>query len=234
VLNATRHALAHEGFGDAELVDRALRQETAAFREIMRRYNRRLYRIARAILKDETEAEDVVQETFVRAFGALASFRGESSFATWLTRIALNEAHGYLRRRRPNVEIDVVDREPNSAEIVMFRANSRSTDPEKAAAQAQIRKLLESAIDTLPEHFRIVFVMRDVEEFTISDTAHLLELRPETVKTRLHRARHLLRNALHARLSTMLSDAFPFAGARCARISKAVLARMAAWGPPPP
>jgi RNA polymerase sigma-70 factor (ECF subfamily) len=227
VLNATRRSLAHEQLDEAELVDRARRRETDAFREIMRRHNRRLYRVARAILKDESEAEDVVQETYVRAFKAIGAFRGEASLATWLTRITLNEAYGCLRRRRANVEIEALDREPYSAEIVMFRANGRNADPEKAAAQAQIRSLLESAIDTLPEHFRMVFVMRDIEEFGVEDTARLLELRPETVKTRLHRARRLLRNTLHTQLSTMLTDAFPFAGRRCARISEAVLARIA-------
>jgi RNA polymerase sigma-70 factor, ECF subfamily len=231
VLNAKIRSVAYERCDDAELASCACRQDADAFREIMRRHNRRLYRVARAILKDETEAEDVVQETFVRAFAALGSFRGESSLATWLTRISLNEAYASLRRRRPNVEFDVVDREPNSAEIIMLRANGQNADPEKAAAQAQIRKLIESAIDTLPEHFRIVFVMRDVEEFSVEDTARLLELQPETVKTRLHRARRRLRDTLHMRLSTMLSDAFPFAGARCTRISNAVLARMAAERP---
>ena len=196
MLNATRRSLTDDQLDEAELVDRARRRETDAFREIMRRHNRRLYRVARAILKDESEAEDVVQETYVRAFAAIDAFRGEASLATWLTRIALNEAYGCLRRRRASVNIEALDREPHSAEIVMFRANGRNADPEKAAAQAQIRSLLESAIDTLPEHFRMVFVMRDVEEFGIEETARLLELRPETVKTRLHRARLLMRKLL--------------------------------------
>ena len=198
-----------------------------AFREIMQRHNPRLYRVARGILRDDAEAEDVVQETFVHAFTGLAAFRGEARLATWLTRIALNEAFGRLRRRRLDLSFAQPENDEAQTALRMTRA---ADDPEKAAAQKQIRLLLEQAIDGLPEHFRLVFVMRDVEELTVEDTAGLLGLKPETVKTRLHRARRLLRSSLQSKLSSMLSDIFPFAGARCARICDAVLARLAANG----
>jgi RNA polymerase sigma-70 factor (ECF subfamily) len=215
---------------EEELLRLARDGEADAFREIMRRHNPRLYRVARGVLRDEAEAEDVVQETFVHAFTGLSAFRGEAQLATWLTRIALNEALGRLRRRRMDVDLGSAETLRETAEILMFRANSRGDDPERAAAKSQIRLLLEQAIDALPEHFRLVFVMRDVEELGIEETAKLLGLRPQTVKTRLHRARRLLRASLQSRLSTMLSDVFPFAGSRCARISDAVLARIGKIG----
>ena len=181
-----------------------------------------------AILRDEAEAEDVVQETFVRAFAGLSQFRGEAQLATWLTRIALNEALGRLRRRQIDIGFDEGLGENEGAGDFALHAGAACEDPERAAAKAQIRLFLEQAIDELPEHFRLVFVLRDVEELDIEDTAKLLGLRPETVKTRLHRARKLLRAFLQARLSTLLSDIYPFAGKRCDRICEAVLARLAA------
>lgn len=216
---------------EEELLRLARAGESDAFREIMQRHNPRLYRVARGILRDEAEAEDVVQETFVHAFTSLAAFRGEARLATWLTRIALNEAFGRLRRRRLDLGF-VAQAEDDAAESA-FRASPRADDPERAAAHKQIRLLLEQAIDELPEHFRLVFVMRDVEELGIEDTAKLLGLQPQTVKTRLHRARRLLRASLQSQLSTMLSDIFPFAGARCARIRDAVMARLATSGVSP-
>ena len=212
--------------GEEELARLARDGGRDGFREIMRRYNRRLYRVARSVLRDEAEAEDVVQETFFRAFTSLAGFRGEARLSTWLTRIALNEALGRLRRRRIEVGIGDGGVEDEIAMGSSPYAKPGEGDPERAAAQKQIRLLLEQAIDGLPEHFRLVFVMRDVEELDIEETATLLELRPETVKTRLHRARRLLRASLQSQLSTALADTFPFAGARCARIRDAVLARL--------
>ena len=217
--------VAIESLGDAELARLARRGDGAAFRAIMQRHNRRLYRVARAVLHDDGEAEDVVQETYVRAFAALADFRGGSSLATWLTRIALNEALGRLRRRRPTVEIETFDARPE-ARVIPFPLMSPDMNPEQAAARQDVRRLLERAIDGLPEPFRVVFVLRDVEELSIEETAAQLGLRPETVKTRLHRARRRLREALDAELASALTDAFPFAGARCARITDAVLKRL--------
>jgi RNA polymerase sigma-70 factor (ECF subfamily) len=214
--------------GEPALVERAKSGDQSAFRAIMDQHNRRLYRVARAVMKDDTEAEDVVQETYLRAFSNLAKFRGESSLATWLTRIALNEAMGRKRKQRITVTLESVEtaQEDTSAQIIQFPAMSTETDPERSAAQREIRILLERAMDALPEAFRLVFVMRDVEEMSIEETATYLGIRPETVKTRLHRARRLLRQSLDGQLASTLKGAFPFAGARCARITKAVLSRL--------
>ena len=216
-----RQSAAHD---DAALASRAAQGDALAFRAIMERHNRRLYRVARALLRDDSEAEDVVQEAYLHAFAALPRFRGESSLATWLTRITVNEALGRRRRQRPTVELEAVD-QAAGARVIPFPG--AGADPERSAAQAQIRTLLESSIDALPELFRLVFVMRDVEELSIEETAALLHIRPATVKTRLHRARRLLRESLDGRLASALKDTFPFAGARCARITEAVLQRMA-------
>jgi RNA polymerase sigma-70 factor (ECF subfamily) len=215
---------------DAELVDRARRGEELAFRTIMQRHNQRLYRLARAVLKDESEAEDVVQECYLRAFTALSGFRHEASLATWLTRITINEALGRKRKQRPTVGLEHIDaiQPESSSQIIPFPNMNTEIDPERTAAQREIRKLLEQSIDALPEPFRVVFVMRDVEDMSIEETARALQIRPETVKTRLHRARRLLRHSLDDQLAATIREAFPFAGARCARITEAVLERLAA------
>jgi RNA polymerase sigma-70 factor (ECF subfamily) len=222
-----------DNLDDMALVERARRQDGTALRLIMERHNRGLYRIARSVLGDDAEAEDVVQEAYLRAFTHLDSFRGEARLATWLTRIALNEALGRLRARRPCVElkkIDMID-DQGEARVIVLPTARQEGDPEAAAARAEIRRLIERAIDRLPDPFRIVFVLRDVEEMSIEATARQLGLRPETVKTRLHRARRLLRQSLDKTLSTALSDAFPFAGARCARITQVVLERLVDTSP---
>jgi RNA polymerase sigma-70 factor (ECF subfamily) len=212
---------------DAELVQLVRGGDGHAFRIIMQRYNQRLYRVARGIVRDETEAEDVLQEAYVRAFAALGEFRGDSGLATWLTRIVMNEALGRVRRRRPTEGLEILDRAlQGETNLILFPGAEANPSPEAAAARAEVRRLLEYAIDDLPEPFRLVFVMRDVEEMSIEETARSLDIRPETVKTRLHRARRLLRKSLDASLSTVLKDTFPFQGARCARITDAVAARL--------
>jgi len=197
-----------------------------AFRAIMQRCNQRLFRIARAVVRDDAEAEDVLQEAYTRAFAAIAGFRGEAGVATWLTRIVLNEAHGRLRVRRPTVELDEVETAQVSAQVLSFPGRNGAEDPEVDAARAQIRRMLEHAVDDLPEPFRLVFILREVEELSVEETAAHLGIRPETVKTRLHRARRRLREALDARLADVMVGAYPFLGARCARITEAVLQRL--------
>ena len=212
---------------ERNLVERAKSGDQSAFRAIMEQNNQRLYRVARAVMKDDTEAEDVVQETYLRAFFNLSKFRGESSLTTWLTRIALNEALGRKRKQRAMVTLETVETvQETSAQIIKFPAMTTETDPERSAAQHEIRKLLQRAMDALPEPFRVVFVMRDVEEISIEEAATHLGIRPETVKTRLYRARRLLRQSLGGQLASTLKDTFPFAGARCARITEAVLSRL--------
>ena len=216
-----------EALDDAQLVQLARRSDGDAFRTIMQRNNRRLYRVARSVLGDDSEAEDVVQEAYVRAFGSLGTFRGDSSLTTWLTRITLNEALGRLRQRRPTVDLTVLDEEPaGPANIIQFPSMQPGTDPERTAAQQQIRRLIEGAIDDLPEAFRTVFVMREIEEMSVEETAAFLDIEPATVKTRLHRARRLLRQALDQQLASTLTEAFPFDGKRCTRTADKVLERL--------
>ncbi|WP_019171338.1 RNA polymerase sigma factor [Pseudaminobacter salicylatoxidans] len=209
---------------DACLVELARRNDEAAIRTLIRRHNRRLFRIARSIVRDDAEAEDIVQETYVKAFTNLASFRGEARMLTWLTRIALNEALGRLRRRRPTAELKEVDR-ADEAQLIPF-PGAHVPDPEAETARSQLRDLLERTVDDLPEPFRIVFILRDVEEMSIEETAILLAIRPETVKTRLHRARTMMRNSIERRFSATFSSLFPFDGMRCARMGDRVIARL--------
>jgi RNA polymerase sigma-70 factor (ECF subfamily) len=219
-------AQAATGADDAELVRRALARDGTAFRTIMERYNRRLYRIARGILRNDSEAEDVVQEAYVDAFAHLQDFRGESSLATWLSRITINEALGRLRRDRPAVELAAVEAQRSEARIIQFPHTGASADPERTMAQRQILQLVERATDNLPEMFRIVFVTRVIEGMSVEETADLLGLRPETVKTRLHRARRLVRDQLDKQIGPVMMDAFPFAGRRCQRVTTAVMQRL--------
>jgi RNA polymerase sigma-70 factor (ECF subfamily) len=223
-----------DGLDDLALVERARSRDGAAVRLIMQRHNRRLYRTARSVLDDDAEAEDVVQEAYVRAFTHLDGFRGEAKLSTWLTRIALNEALGRLRRRRTMVDLKDIDAIDDQGEVrVIYLPSARQdSDPEAADARAEVRRLLERAVDELPESFRIVFVLRDIEEMSIEETASHLGLRPETVRTRLHRARRLLRQSLDRTLSPAMSDVFPCAGPRCAWITQAVLERLGLSAPP--
>src|SRR5438552_3133021 len=212
--------------GDTELVRRALARDEAAFRAIMQANNRRLYRLARGILRNDGEAEDVVQETYVRAFTHLESFRGDSSLATWLARIAMNESLGRLRRQRPGVEWNSLPPGTLEAQIIQFPHSGASEDPEKSMAQRQIQNVVEHAIDELPDAFRVVFITRVIEGMNVEETAEILQLKPETVKTRLHRARTMLRDNVEKKIGPVVMDAFPFAGRRCDRLTEAVLKRL--------
>src|SRR5262245_18852952 len=210
---------------DAELVRRALLRDEAAVRAIMQANNRRLYRLARGVLRNDTEAEDVVQDTYVRAFTHLEQFRGDSSLSTWLSRIAMNEALGRLRRQKLSVEWSELEKSAPQAQIIPFPLAS-SDDPEKSMAQREIQHVVERAIDELPEPFRLVFITRVIEGVNVEETAEILGLRPETVKTRLHRARNLLRDNVERKIGTVGMEAFPFAGRRCERLTEAVLKRL--------
>ncbi len=211
---------------DAELVRRARERDPGAIRAIMQANNRRLFRMARGILKDDSEAEDVVQEAYVRAFTHLDSFRGDSSLATWLTRIAMNEALGRLRRRHPTIDYTTLKPGVLEAQIIQFPLSAMPDDPERTMAQREIQTVVERAIDELPDSFRSVFIARVVEGMSIEETAELLDLKPETVKTRLHRARALLRDNVEKRIGPVVMEAFPFAGKRCERLTQAVLRRL--------
>jgi RNA polymerase sigma-70 factor, ECF subfamily len=214
---------------EAELVERARGRDEAALREIMQANNRRLYRLARGILRSDSEAEDVVQETYVRAFTHLDGFRGESGLSTWLSRIAINEALGRARSARPHVELDSVPEAMLEAQIIKFPA-SPAGDPERTMAQREIQRVVERAIDELPDVFRMVFVARVMEGMNIEETAELLGVKPETVKTRLHRARAMLRENVEKEIGPVVMDAFPFAGWRCERLTVSVLKRLGIGG----
>jgi RNA polymerase sigma-70 factor (ECF subfamily) len=213
---------------DGELLRFARDGDPAAFRILIRRHDRHLYRMARSVLLDDQEAEDVVQETYILAFTRLVDFHGDASLSTWLTRIALNEALKRRRRRRRTVDLDVIDAARDGADMQNYRSPmiAPDQDPERATAQHQLRRFLERAIDDLPETFRTVFVMRAIEEATTEETATLLGIRQQTVKTRLHRARRMLRAALGEHIGAAVKDAFPFDKPRCDRLVKKVLEQL--------
>ncbi|WP_407184809.1 RNA polymerase sigma factor [Bradyrhizobium centrosematis] len=211
---------------EAELIDRARRRDAAALREIMQANNRRLYRLARGILRNDSESEDVVQEAYIRAFTHLDGFLGEAGLSTWLSRIAINEALGRLRSRKPQVELESLPEATLEAQIIQFPLSSAATDPEKSMAQREIQRVVEHAVDELPDAFRMVFIARVMEGMSMEETAELLAIKPETVKTRLHRARTLLRENVEKKIGPVVMDAFPFAGQRCERLTEAVLRRL--------
>ncbi len=197
----------HDRLDEAELVRLAQAGDGDAFRAIMQRGNQRLFRVARGVVRDDSEAEDVLQEAYVRAFSAIGGFRGEAGVMTWLTRIVLNEARGRLRKRRPTVGLEQIEvAQMEGAQVIPFPNAFGGTSPEADTARAEIRGMIEHAVDDLPEAFRIVFIMRDIDECSIEETAANLQIKPETVKTRLHRARRLLRQALDDRLAPALVE----------------------------
>ncbi len=210
---------------DRELALRALSRDVEAFRAIMRLNNRKLYRLARSIIRNDSEAEDIVQETYVTAFAHLASYRGDASLATWLSRIAINEALSRLRRKRRSASV-IAEEPVNDGRIIPFPLATNSDDPERTMAQRQILKLVEQATDALPDVYRTVFVARVIEGLSVEETADLLAIKPQTVKTRLHRARTLVRRSLDEQIGPIMLDAFPFAGRRCERLTAAVLKRL--------
>jgi RNA polymerase sigma-70 factor (ECF subfamily) len=209
---------------EADILARVRAGDHAAFSALMQRYNRTLYRAARSITGDNGEAEDIVQETWVRAYAHFAEFRGESRLGTWLVRIALNEALGRKRRARPTLEIDEMDK-PQGANVIMFP--SAPGDPESNVARRQVAHILEQAIDSLPPPFRAVFVLRAVEEMSVEEVALQLAIPEATVRTRMHRSRALLCKALEKKIGACVAEVFPFAGDRCKDLRARVLAIIA-------
>jgi RNA polymerase sigma-70 factor, ECF subfamily len=216
------------GSRDSELLQLARQGDAAAFDTLIRRYDKHLYRIARSVLPDDHEAEDIVQETYIRAFTGLRGFRGAASLRTWLTRIVLNEANRRRRRHPPMLDLDELHaaQERNRRPAHSASLTARERDPEQSAAYSQIRTMLEKAIDHLPVTFRVVFVMREVEEISTRDTAKALGIREETVKTRLHRARALMRDELGEQLASALKDVFPFEKPRCDALVQRLLRQL--------
>lgn len=206
------------------MVRRVRDGEKAQFEILMRRYNQRLYRIAPTILGDDAEAEDVMQQAYVNAYVHLDQFAERASFSTWLTKIAVYEALARSRRRGAT-KLQTVD---ESGEDMMTHIQTRAPDPEHQAFATELRILLESAVDGLPEHLRLVFTLRQIEGLSTAETAQCLEISEENVKTRLHRARALLRDDLVARTGAATSGAFQFHLSRCNRVVAGVFGTITA------
>ena len=188
----------------------------------MRRHNQRLYRTARAIVRDEAEAEDVMQQAYVNAYTHLGQFTGRARFATWLTRIAIYEALGRIRRRARVTEIESMA-DAGEGGVVL---QDRGPNPERQAFIGELRRTLEGGVDALPEAYRSVFVLRDVEGLSTAETAESLDLTPDVVKTRLVRARAQLRRSIWERAGLASRDLFPFHAPRCNRVVAAVMAQL--------
>ena len=216
------------GLSDSALVERISTGDQLAFEAVMRKYNGKLYRIARAILKNDSDAEDVLQDAYLDAYRHIGEFRGGSELATWLTRIVINQALMRVRKERRRSSIipfrSALMHETDSPEAQV--PDQQSESPSASAIRAETRRMLERRIDELPVAFRTVFIMREVEEMSVEETARCLSITPATVRTRLFRARTLLREALARDIDTATGDVFAFAGARCDRIVSAVLARL--------
>ena len=206
---------------DEEVVRRVLAGETALFEIVMRRYNQRLYRMARAILRDDSEAEDVMQEAYVRAYQHLGQFAGRAQFSTWLTRIAIHEALARVRRRNRLEQLG-----PDDSSEGEGMNMSPALTPEDQASVSELGRVLEEAILSIPDQYRLVLMMRDVEQMSTGETAAALDLTEENVKVRLHRARAMVRRQLFAQVGSEGPAAFGFMGERCDRVVATVMQKI--------
>jgi RNA polymerase sigma-70 factor (ECF subfamily) len=214
---------------DAELVARTAGGDHAAFEVVMRRNNSKLFRVARAILKDDAEAEDALQEAYLQAYRRIREFRGDAQLATWLTRIVVNQSLMQLRkqkRHRVVLPFSGPSRSPSVDQEIADVADKQTESPSSAVLRAEVRRMLERRIDELPVAFRTVFVMREVEDMPLQEIAACLSIPESTVRTRLFRARGMLRQSLERDVDAATTDIFGFAGARCDRIVAAVLVRL--------
>ena len=213
---------------ESDLITRLKAGDHQAFEGLIRNYNQRLFRIARAIVREDMEAEDVVQEAYIKAFTNLESFQGRDRLGAWLARITTNLAIDRTRKSKRTQKLvdDLLNSAPPTNEQSAQIPSSQTLSPERQAAMSQIRKLLEEEIDKLPDGFREVFVLRVVEELSIEETSEILQIPPATVKTRLHRARSKLQSSLNIQLTKVSLTVFPFDGARCDRITASVLAQL--------
>jgi RNA polymerase sigma-70 factor (ECF subfamily) len=207
-----------DALSDVAIVGRVLAGDAALFELIMRRYNRLLFRLARAILRNDEDARDAVQVAYVRAYYHLSQFKGPTGFKSWLARIVVNEANTRLRRSPTLVKHD---------DQILTLADWDANGPEGAAITGDLLEVLQTAIDRLPEEFRSVFMLRGVEQLSIAETAEVLDIKAATVKTRFHRARRLLQESLHRKLDDIARETFRFDGNRCDRIVSGVLTEVA-------
>jgi len=224
---SSRQAVDFAALSDGELARRCAARDAAAIRFVVTANNQRLFRAAWSILRNRAEAEEAVQAAYLSAFAGIAAFEGRSALSTWLTRIVVNEALGRRRaeeRRRRYLDQEGVAVLDDYRDALM--RGSAAEGPDIALAREQIRKLLEQAVGDLPETFRSVFVLREIEGLSVEETAEILDIPPATVKTRLFRSRHRLKQMLAPELKTMLSGTFPFAGSDCAAMADKVLAKL--------
>ncbi len=212
-----------QSLSDQEVVAQVRAGETGLFELLMRRYNQRLFRAIRSVLAVDSEAEDVLQEAWVRAFEHLGQFAGNAAFSTWVTKIALYEAFGRARKGKRFAALETEDGEIMAE---ARRGTTNTDDPEKQALRGELSKALQSAVERLPETYRTVFVLREVEHLSTIETAQCLSLSEEAVKTRLHRSRALLRRDLVARMGPALAETYAFMGHRCDRMVGAVMQRI--------
>ncbi|HEX7219905.1 MAG TPA: RNA polymerase sigma factor [Burkholderiales bacterium] len=211
---------------DAELAHRVHGGDTAAFEILMRRYNRTLFRTARAILRDDAEAEDALQEAYLQAYQAIGGWRGEAKLSTWLARIVANEALMRLRKQARRAEIVPLQSSATLEGLNEIPDTDMKKTPDREAERLEMRRLLETQIDALPDDYRAVFMLRAVEELTVEETAKVLGIPEATVRSRLFRARSLLREGLASRIDLACEEAFAFAGERCDRIVANVMKRL--------
>jgi RNA polymerase sigma-70 factor (ECF subfamily) len=210
---------------DSEIVRRVRAGDPALFEVLMRRHNQRAYRAARAVVKDESDVEDVMQQAYINAFTHLHQFEERSEFSTWLTRIVLNEA--FARRHKLQSSASISASVDDDRGAFMETMRSPDPDPERQAYAQELRRVLEQAVDELPEHYRTVFMLRDIEGLSTSETSVGLGVGEEAVKTRLHRARAMIRRAVSSRVGAVAPGAFQFLAPRCDRVVAAVLERIA-------
>jgi RNA polymerase sigma-70 factor (ECF subfamily) len=208
---------------DEQVLARVLGGDTALYEVLMRRYNQRLFRIARTILRDDNEAEDVMQDTYVRAYVSLHQFAGRAPFSTWLAKIAVHEACNRLRKQKRRHEFPA---SPEREDQYMESVKSSDPDPEQQTLNREAVSFLEQAVDALPDTYRCVFVLREIENMNTAETAACLDLSEQTVKIRLLRARQMLRNELFERAGATSSQAFQFKGMRCDRVVSKVLSQL--------
>lgn len=213
---------------DADLARQVASGDEAAFRVMMRRHNQTLFRTARSILRDDAEAEDAVQESYLQAYRAMGSFRGDAKLATWLVRIVVNESVGRLRKMRRTAAVIPLGIEPGEEPPVGESGpdDEAPDQPERETLRTEVRRILEAKIDDLPDAFRTVFMLRAIDEMSVEDAATSLGIPEATVRTRFFRARGLLRESLARELDIATDGAFSFLGERCDRIVEAVIARL--------
>ena len=221
MLNATALQPAAAELSDETLVDRVKGGDTALYEIIVRRHNQRLYRTIRAILRDDRDVEDVMQQAYIDAYTHLGQFRGSAKFSTWLTRIAVNRAirNGHTEHRK----LAIVSRDAD-ADVAIEQTAAPGPDPEHSMYGHELKTVLESLVDDLPDQFRVVFVMREVEGLSTAETAAALDINEDTVKTRLHRAKRLLQDRLNRRLGPAASEIYSFHLSRCDRVVAGVMA----------